>query len=160
MKSFSWQLARIALLTLVVVSLGAWAMRTFRAEAAPASKALPADGVVVINFHAAIRCNGCREIGRTAQKVVETDFADALKSGRMTWQVINFEEPGHKHFVKDYGIVSSTVVVVRREHGRDATWRRLDAVWDHLFDEPSMSRYLREEIGQVAAVAPAAPAQP
>jgi hypothetical protein len=153
-----FNLTRYALLALVAVSLGTWAVRTWRpaggsAATVAASAALPADGVVVINFHGATRCATCQEIGKEARALVETDFASELQSGRMSWQVIDFDEPANRHYVQDYGLVSSTVVVVRREHGRDATWRRLDAVWDHVFDAPAMNDYLRREITQVSATA-------
>lgn len=148
----AFNLTRYALLALVAVSLGTWAVRTSR-PGAIASAALPADGMVVINFHGATRCATCEEISKEAHALVEKDFADDLQNGRMTWQVINYDEPAHRHYVQDYGLVSSTVVVVRREHGRDATWRRLDAVWDHVFDAPAMDNYLRREIAQVSAAA-------
>lgn len=150
MKNLSFQITRYALLTLVVLSLGTWCVRTFSsARTMGVGEALPADGLVVVNFHPATRCNACREIGTEAKAVVEGGFADAIKSGVMHWRVINFEEPANKHFVQDYGLTTSTVVVVRRKAGRDVEWRRLDAVWDHLFEGPAMRAYLKEQIDQL-----------
>jgi hypothetical protein len=150
--SLAFNLTRYALLALVVISLGTWGVRTFSSiHAAGGGDMLPADGIVVLNFHAAIRCNGCREIGKEAQTVVETDFADELKSGRMTWRVINFEEPANKHFVQDYGLTTSTIVVTRREGGRDVEWQRLDKVWDFLFEGPAMRAYVKEHIAQLSS---------
>ena len=138
---------RYALLALVAVSLGTWGVRTFLpARAADGGQVLPADGLVVVNFHAAIRCNGCREIDRETQALMESEFATALTSGRLRHVVINFGDPANKHFVKDYGLTTSTVVVTRRAGGRDIEWRRLDAVWDHLYQGPAMRAYLREQI--------------
>ncbi len=156
----TFNLTRYALLTLVAVSLGTWAVRTWRPAGgsvanAALSEALPADGVVVINFHGTTRCASCEEIGKEAHAVVEKDFASDLQSGRMKWQVVNYDEPANRHYVQDYGLVSSTVVVVRREGGRDVVWRRLDAVWDHVFDAPAMNSYLRREITQVSTAAAA-----
>jgi hypothetical protein len=69
-----------------------------------------------------------------------------LRSGRLNWRVINFETPANKHFVQDYRLTTSTVVVTRREGGRDVEWQRLDAVWDHLYEGPAMRAYLKEHI--------------
>lgn len=147
MKNFSFQITRIALLALVALSLAAWGQRTFLSgKSSAGGDALPADGLVVVNFHAATRCNACREIGTEAQAVIEGGFADAVNSGALHWRVINFEEPANKHFIQDYGLTTSTVVVVRRKDGRDVEWRRLDAVWDHLFEGPAMRAYLQEQI--------------
>lgn len=142
-------LVRYGLLALVAVSLGTWAVRTFfPARAADGGQVLPADGLVVVNFHAAIQCNGCREIDRETQTVMESEFSDALKSGRIRHAVINFEDPANKHFIQDYGLSTSTVVVTRRRNGRDAAWQRLDAVWNHLYDDPAMRAYLKAHINQ------------
>jgi hypothetical protein len=157
MKTIAFNITRCALLTLVVVSLGTWGVRTWSAaHQAGGGDLLPSDGIVVVNFHAATRCNACREIGTEAQAVVETDFGGDLKSGRMKWRVINFEEPANKHFIQDYGLTTSTVVVTRREGGHDVEWQRLDAVWDHLFEGPAMRSYLKDHIAQITgrAVAP------
>jgi len=148
MKNAAFGITRMLLLTLVAASLTAWGMRTFaRAKGdAAAPTQLAEDGLMVVNFHGETRCNACMEIGQAAQSVVEAHFNDALKAGRLHWSVLNFDEPSNRHFVKDYGIVSSTVVLVRRKDGKDIEWRRLDAVWDHLFDDPAMKNYLRNEI--------------
>ena len=149
--SLAFNIPRYALLLLVAVSLGTWGVRTWNsAHAAGGGEVLPADGIVVVNFHPATRCNACRQIGIEAQAVVETDFAADMKSGRMNWRVINFEAPANKHFVQDYGLTTSTVVVTRREGGRDVEWQRLDAVWDHLFEGPAMRGYLKEHIAAVS----------
>lgn len=148
MKTNALAITRVLLLTLVAASFTAWGMRTFARQHMDGTSPtqLASDGVIVVNFHGATRCNGCMEIGQAAQSVVESDFADARKAGRLHWSVLNFDEPSNRHFVKDYGIVSSTVVLVRRVKGKDIEWRRLDAVWDHLFDDPAMKNYLRSEI--------------
>lgn len=144
-------LTRYVLLTLVALSLGTWGVRTFSsAHAEGVAEVLPADGIVVVNFHSAKRCNACREIGTQAQALMETDFADGLKAGSVHWRVINFEEPANKDFIRDYGLTTSTVVVVCRESGRDVSFQRLDAVWDHLFEGPAMRAYLKEHIAQTA----------
>lgn len=149
--SRAFNITRYALLLLVAISLGTWGVRTWNsAHAAGDGEALPADGIIVVNFHPATRCNACRQIGTEAQAVVETGFAADLKSGRMNWRVINFEEPANKHFVQDYGLTTSTIVVTRREGGRDVEWQRLDAVWDHLFEGPAMRAYLKEHIAAVS----------
>jgi hypothetical protein len=148
----SFNLTRYALLALVAVSLGTWGVRTWRTAGvnAAAGDSLPSDGLVVINFHGANRCNACREIGTETHEFLEKNFASDLQSGRMTWHVINFDEPAYHHYVKDYGLVTSTIVVVRREHGHDAAWRRLDAVWDHVFEIPAMDDYLGREIARIS----------
>lgn len=146
----AFDLTRFALLALVVVSLGTWGLRTFTsALAAEPGVEIPDDGIVVLNFHAATRCEACREIGHETQALLESDYNDDLESGRMQWRSINYEEPANKHFIQNYELTTSTVVVTRREGGRDVEWQRLDGVWEHVFDGPAMRAYLKEQIDPV-----------
>ena len=60
------------------------------------------DGVKVYYLHGNIRCPTCRTIEAYAQEAVETGFADELKSGKVQWQVINYESPGNEHYALEY----------------------------------------------------------
>lgn len=145
----SLRLTRFLLLTLVVASLGSWAWRTFASGTSEARLTLPEYGIAVVNFHVTTRCNACREIGTEAKTTVDDSFAKNLREGRMSWHVINFEEPAAQHFVTEYGLTTSTIVITRREGGRDVEWQRLDGVWDLLFEGPRMRDYVRQHIMEV-----------
>lgn len=150
--SRSRQIIRLVLLGFVAVNLVVWGLRTFSpAHATGGGDQLPDDGVVVINFHGATRCDGCREIGREAQALVEEEFAKPTGGTPVHWRLIDFETAGNRHFVGDYALTSSTIVVVRRLGGKDATWQRLDDVWNHLYDGPAMRAYLKKEISALIA---------
>lgn len=146
----AFDLTRFALLALVVVSLGTWGLRTFTSVlAAEPGVEMPDDGIVVVSFHAATRCEACREIGHETQALLESDYSEDLETGHMQWRSINYEAPANKHFIQNYELTTSTVVVTRREGGRDVEWQRLDGVWEHVFDGPAMRAYLKEQIDPV-----------
>ena len=148
-------LLRAALLLLVVASLGVWVLRSLRAtrpaDAAPAVSPIAADGVAVINFHGKLRCPTCLGIGSLSQAVVDEQFGDLVREGRVSWQSIDFDAPENEHFKEDYDLVSSNVVVVRREGGRDADWRRLDDVWTYYGDEPRFREYVGDAVHDLLA---------
>ena len=148
MKSILPIIIRYALLALVVASLGTWARRTWF-SAGEAGKVLPEDGVVVIDFHGATRCETCREIEKELNSVVNQHFSEELKNGKLTLLTINFDEPANRHFIKEYGLVSATVVATRRKGSHDLKWQRLDDVWVHAFDLPAMTRYLQTGISGI-----------
>ena len=81
-------------------------------------------------------------IGSMAQDVVQSQFAEPLRSGRLQWLSFDYDEPQHEHFKQDYELVSSNVVVVRRVGGKDSAWQRLDEVWDLVHDEPAFRSYV------------------
>ncbi|MBK7644646.1 MAG: hypothetical protein IPJ19_16660 [Planctomycetes bacterium] len=147
-------LLRAVLLLLVVSSLGAWAWKNWRTPpvAAPASASVPDEGVVVINFHGALRCPTCLRIGALSKSVVDTEFALEASQGRVSWMAIDFEEPGNVHYREDYDLSSSNVVVLRRSAGRDLGWSRLDEVWSLNDDEPAFRAYVQAAVGEALRV--------
>lgn len=154
------QVLRGLLLTLVAVSLGAWAYRTSTSREPESSQVLagappglPTDGLVVVNFHGATRCRSCRVIGEQSRLTVESGRREGWLPQSAEWRALDFDEPSNQHFINRYQLVSSAVVVLRREGGRDIEWKRLDEVWDHAFNPAAMSDYLRREFTRVAGAA-------
>lgn len=149
-------ITRIILLAIVGIAVGAWAMKEFgpakaiaangqNKATAPAVSTRP-DGVTVINFHGKQRCRTCIGIGNLARKTLDDEFAAEEKAGKVRWEQINYDEPANAHFVKEYELVSSTVLVTFWKEGKEVKWNRLDAVWDHVGDEPVFRAYVAEGV--------------
>jgi hypothetical protein len=146
---------RALLLLLVVGSLGAWAWKTSHesraattTDAAAVRTGVLADGVTVINFHGAQRCPTCLHIGTLSESVVAEQFSAEVGEGRLAWVSIDYDEPGNAHFMEDYDLVSSNVVVVRNAGGRELGWSRLDDVWSLNHDEPAFRAYVQAAVDE------------
>lgn len=141
-------MTRIVLLGIVGIAVGAWAMKEFGPSTVGDTKAVSsvirADGVSVINFHSTKRCRTCIRIGDLAKKTMYEEFADEEKAGKVRWEQLNYDEPANAHYVKDYELVSSTVLVTLWKDGKEVKWNRLDAVWDHVGDEPVFRAYVAQ----------------
>lgn len=148
-------IARIVLLSVVTMAVGAWAVKEFgpaKAVAAAGGKDEPQmlpDGVTVINFHGNKRCRTCIRIGDLARKTIDQEFAHEEKAGKVHWMHVNYEEPANAHHVKDYELVSSTVVITLWKDGREVKWNRLDGVWDHVGDESVFRAYLAQGVREL-----------
>lgn len=145
---------RIVLLAVIAIAVGGWAMKEFgpakavvtNSESKATAAANRPDGVTVINFHGEKRCRTCIGIGNLARKTLDEEFAVEEKAGKVRWEHINYEEPVNAHFVKDYELVSSTVLVTLWKDGKEVKWNRLDAVWDHVGDEPTFRAYVSQGV--------------
>lgn len=102
--------------------------------------------VVVYYFHGISRCTTCLTMERFAREAVEGTFAAELAAGRLAWRSVDYDEPESKHFVTDYGLVASAVVVVPTKPDGDKAWRNLGRIWDLVGDEESFKAYV---VGQV-----------
>jgi hypothetical protein len=131
-------------------------------QGSPAPTLAAQDGVKVYYLHGNTRCPTCRTIEAYAQEAVQTGFADELKSGKIAWQVINYESPGNEHFATDYEVVAPNVVLAMFKDGKQVKWKGLPEVWEHVGDKAAYFAFLqaslREFLGQPQAAPSTVPA--
>jgi len=130
------------LAALVALAPGALAQDPPAAEAG--ATAIPSAGVVAYYFHGNVRCMTCRTIERLANETITADFPDELESGELTWRALNVDESANEHFVKDFNLVTRSLVLVSYRDGKVVRFQNLDKVWQLVRDEEAFSRYVRE----------------
>ncbi len=117
------------------------------ASASPAPAML--DGVRVYYLHGNVRCPTCRTIEAYAKEAVETGFARELQSGQVTWQVVNYDQPGNRHYQTEYEVVAPTVVLAKWHGGKQVEWRNLNEVWEYVNDKPAFLAFVQKHLGEL-----------
>jgi len=69
-------------------------------------------------------------------------LADELGSGRLAWRVVNVEEPENEHFVKDFELVTRSLVLTEYEDGEVIHWENLKQVWQLVRDKEQFLDYV------------------
>lgn len=102
--------------------------------------------VIVYYFHGNVRCITCVTIESYAKEAVEEGFPEALSSGRVEWRVVNVEEPGNDHYVRDFQLTTRSVVVERLVDGKEKEWKNLQRVWELIRgDKEDFLKYIQDE---------------
>ncbi len=102
--------------------------------------------VVAYYFHGNARCTTCRTIEAYAKGAMESGFGDALKDGRLEWRVVNVEDPGNAHFVRDFQLSTRSVVLERLADGKRQEWKNLQRVWELVRgDKNDFLKYIQDE---------------
>ena len=83
-----------------------------------------------------------------AQEAVEARFKGALQAGTLSWTVLNTDESENAHFVKDFGLVSSSLVLVEIDGGEVVRHRILQDVWTLIRDKPRFIEYVQGSVGE------------
>ncbi len=121
------------------------------------------DGVQVYYIHGNLRCSTCVAIENYAKEAVETGFPEELRTGRVEWYAINYEDPGNEHYAIEYEIIAPSVILAKFENGRQVEWKGLHEIWEIVGNKNASVSYvqssLREFAGAALAQAPI-PAQP
>ncbi len=99
-----------------------------------------AQGVVIVRyFHSDIRCKTCLAFEDWSRTAVER-FPEELKNGTLKWQVINFDDSGNKHYIKDYDLAEKSLVLIREEDGKTVQWKNVEEFWD--FDDNQKQEFV------------------
>ena len=98
-------------------------------------------------FHGRDTCTACETMGRLCRQTIETDFAPLTRSGLVVFREIAYDEPGNRPIKDRLGLFSSTVGLVRYDHGKPQAVRMLtEATWILGTDDAAFVRMLRESI--------------
>ncbi len=111
------------------------------ASAAPQKKTR----TVVYYFHGNMRCHSCRKIEAYTVEAIRSGFPEALEDGRLELQVVNVEEPGNDHYVRDFQLYTRSVVVERRAGDKRQEWKNLDKAWRLIRDKAGFMEYVQQE---------------
>jgi hypothetical protein len=101
--------------------------------------------LVAYYFHRTQRCQTCLTIEAYAQEALAEAFPQALETGRLEWRAVNVEDPANEHFIEDYQITSSSLVLVDTRDGVPEEWRTLQRVWELVGDELKFKVYVEAE---------------
>ncbi|MCP4144675.1 MAG: hypothetical protein GY752_05255 [bacterium] len=88
-------------------------------------------------FHGNVRCKTCNTIELWTKEVV-------MQNQDLEWQIVNIDELENEHFIQDFQISSSTVVL---SDGNN--YSELDLVWQLVRDDKeSFQLYIQNEIAE------------
>lgn len=101
--------------------------------------------VVAYYFHRTQRCKTCLRMEAYAEDALRGGLVDSFESGELDWRAVNVEEPQHEHFVKEYDLYASALVMVEMEGDGVGRFKNLERIWDLVGDESKFKAYVRDE---------------
>jgi len=117
------------------------------------AKIMPDHRVVVYYLHNTFRCSSCNSIGDLTQAAViggevenlntgeksrvEPAFQDLIEQGKLSFTLVNVDEPGNHHFLQNFQTSSKFPVIAEIKDGEILRFKVLDRVWRLLEGENS-----------------------
>jgi hypothetical protein len=146
------KLVTAALLIFVAGSLGYMVVRENKPVAKTTTEikqqAEPNQQVMVYYFHGDVRCPTCHKLEQYAKEAVDTYFAQDLASDKIKWMPTNIDTAGNEHFVKDYQLVTKSVILSKVVDGQQIVWKNLDQIWDLVSDKEKYLAYIRDNVAK------------
>ncbi len=113
------------------------------------SKATDSPGnveVVAYYFHRTHRCRTCLAIERNAHDAIKWYYSKELEQGKLRFIPLDMEKSENQHFVKDYQLYTSSLVLVRSRNGKQEKWENLQEVWLLVRDMEKFYKYVKENV--------------
>jgi len=108
----------------------------------------PPDGrqLVAYYFTGRVRCSSCRKIEAVSRETIEKSFPEELACNRLRFLVVNVDQPENRHFVEEFQLESSSLVLVEMQNGKPLGWKNLPDVWTLVEDDSKLEKYVRDEV--------------
>ena len=106
----------------------------------------PSHKVVAYYFHTNTRCDTCRKIEAYSHEAIEEGFKTELQNGTLELRVVNYEEPENRHYIKDYKLVSKSLILANEVDGKQTEWTNLKLVWQLVKNKEPFLNYVRREV--------------
>lgn len=124
---------------------------TNSAEAAQQPKTL-ANRVLVYYFHGTRRCRTCLGIQSTIEQTIKERFSKETASGKLIFKDVNIDEDANKHFVKEYQISFSSMIVAVQNNGKVTKWENGQKTWDYAHSPKELMDYTESLIRKYLAL--------
>lgn len=140
---------RVALAVFPLVALAFMTSLLAPAAAAADARAAdrpPADRVVVMYFHRTQRCPTCLRMGSFTEKAMVEGFAAQLKSRKVAFHFIDFQDPKNAAFTKAYQVGGPKLIVARVANNKVAEYKDLTEMWAKSHNEPEFVDYVQGNV--------------
>ncbi|MGB4521344.1 MAG: nitrophenyl compound nitroreductase subunit ArsF family protein [Candidatus Omnitrophota bacterium] len=102
--------------------------------------------VVAYYFHGTMRCPTCHKLEQYSKEVIETNFKDALVSGKLEFKAVNVEERGNEHFAQDYQLYTKSLILSLVKDGKEIKSKNLTKIWEYVSNKQKFFDYVSEEV--------------
>jgi hypothetical protein len=105
-----------------------------------------ANQVIAYYFHGNFRCPTCHKLEQYSKEAIESNFKDALASGKLKFKVVNVNERGNEHFVQDYQLYTKSLVISLVKNGKEGKSKNLAKIWEYVRDRQRFYDYVKDEV--------------
>ncbi|MBI4706501.1 MAG: hypothetical protein HY761_01045 [Candidatus Omnitrophica bacterium] len=102
--------------------------------------------VIAYYFHGTFRCPTCINMEKYSREAIDTNFKEAVDSGRLEFTVVNIEDKGNEHYAGDYQLYTKSLVLSLVKDGKEVKSKNLDKIWEYSRDKKKFIEYVTGEV--------------
>ena len=102
--------------------------------------------ILAYYFHPTARCVTCRNI--EAYSIGAINEWEEKSGRKVVWEELNIEDSVNVHYVSEYNLEFSSLVIARYTGDRKDIWKNLEDTWKLVNDKESFKKYVKFELNQ------------
>lgn len=102
--------------------------------------------VIAYYFHGTFRCYSCTMIEGYSRQAIESNFKEALASGKLEFKAVNVEDRDNRHFIDDYQLYTKSLILSLVRDGKEIKHKNLTKIWEYARDKQRFFDYVTEEV--------------
>ena len=105
--------------------------------------------VVAYYFHGTFRCPTCHKLEQYSKEAIETNFKDAIASGRLEYKIVNVEDKDNEHYGNDYQLYTKSLILSLVKDGKEIKWINLDKIWEYVGNKQRFIDYVKSGVADL-----------
>ena len=134
---------KLIVILLAAVAVISVSFSAFAAEDKPAVK------VIAYYFHGTMRCPTCHKLEQYSKEAIETNFKEAIASGKLEFKVVNVEDKGNEHYGSDYQLYTKSLILSLVKDGKQTKWINLDKIWENVSNKQKFIEYVKSGVADL-----------
>jgi hypothetical protein len=134
---------KLIVILLAAVAVISVSFSAFAAEDKPAAK------VIAYYFHGTMRCPTCHKLEQYSKEAIETNFKEAIASGKLEFKVVNVEDKGNEHYGSDYQLYTKSLILSLVKDGKQTKWINLDKIWEYVGNKQRFVEYVKSGVADL-----------
>jgi len=102
--------------------------------------------VLVYFIHGRAKCPTCDLILSHTRSALETSFSEDTRNGSLVLVPVDVEKSGNEHFMEDFELFTTSVVLFSRNTSGQEHWKNLSRAWELAEDGEAFKSYFTGEV--------------
>lgn len=116
-------------------------------ESNPRSK--PEDITIkVIKFEPNKPCASCTNLGNFAKETIEKYFPEDYKSGKITYQTVNYQDPKNRQLLEKYNVMGSSLYITVIKDGEEEIIDAND-MWNYVWKQEEYTNIFKNKLEEI-----------
>ena len=101
--------------------------------------------IKVVKFEPNNPCQGCTNLGNFANETIQKYFLEDYKSGKITYETVNFQDPKNTDMIKKYNVLGSSLYINVIKDGKEEIIVA-NKMWDYVWNKEEYIKIFKNKL--------------